>query len=249
MQNYENPMKIPHPLPTIAYLCSFNKIETQGEHPKKLDIKIGYKDMIKNVMFDLGGVIMDIERERAVVALEAIGLNDADKVLGNYGQQGEFLQLERGEISIGQFFDIVIPKFSKPVSCAAVEDAFMKFLVGIPVKRLREIEALREKYGIYMLSNTNALMWDGFIVQEFMKDGHDLEYYFDGVVTSFTAHCYKPEPEIFLKAQRRFGIMPEETLFLDDSQANCEAAAKLGFKTAWVQTDKGFAEYLKEYGA
>lgn len=204
--------------------------------------------MIKNLMFDLGGVILDIEKNRAVAALETIGLADADHVLGTYGQQGEFLALERGEISVGQFFDAVRPRFSRPVTCAQIEEAFMKFLVGIPVARLREIEELHKHYGIYMLSNTNALMWDGFIVQEFMKDGHDLEYYFDGVVTSFTAHCYKPEAEIFLKAQRRFGIVPQQTLFLDDSQANCEGAARLGFRTAWVTTDKGFAQYLAEDG-
>ena len=190
--------------------------------------------MIKTLMFDLGGVIMEIERMNAVKALEALGMRDVDKMLGDYGQTGPFLQLEKGEISPEEFHREIHKLMPSGVTDDQIDEAFEKFLVGIPVERLRKLEELHKKYNIYQLSNTNKIMWDGFITKEFRKDGHDMSYYFDGTVASFEAKAYKPDAEIFRIAERRFGIKPEETIFFDDSKANCEAAAKLGFRTEWI---------------
>lgn len=197
--------------------------------------------MIKNLMFDLGGVIMEIERMNAVKALEALGMRDVDKMLGDYGQTGPFLQLEKGEISPEEFHREIHKLMPAGVTDDQIDEAFEKFLVGIPVERLRKLEELHKKYNIYLLSNTNKIMWDGFITKEFRKDGHDMSYYFDGTVASFEAKAYKPDAEIFRIAERRFGIKPEETIFFDDSKANCEAAAKLGFRTEWIGPENPIA--------
>lgn len=85
-----------------------------------------------------------------------------------------------------------------------------------------------------MLSNTNAIMWNGVILDEFKKDGHDVNYYFDNIVTSFDVHAYKPEAAIFTAAERKCGIKPDETLFFDDSQRNVDAALALGFHAVLV---------------
>lgn len=192
-------------------------------------------------MFDLGGVIMEIERMNAVKALEALGMCDVDKMLGDYGQTGPFLQLEKGEISPEEFHREIHKLMPAGVTDDQIDEAFEKFLVGIPVERLRKLEELHKKYNIYLLSNTNKIMWDGFITKEFRKDGHDISYYFDGTVASFEAKAYKPDAEIFRIAERRFGIKPEETIFFDDSKANCEAAAKLGFRTEWIGPENPIA--------
>lgn len=197
--------------------------------------------MIKNLMFDLGGVIMEIERMNAVKALEALGMRDVDKMLGDYGQTGPFLQLEKGEISPEEFHREIHKLMPAGVTDDQIDEAFEKFLVGIPVERLRKLEELHKKYNIYLLSNTNKIMWDGFITKEFRKDGHDMSYYFDGTVASFEAKAYKPDAEIFRIAERRFGIKPEETIFFDDSKANCEAAAALGFRTEWIGPENPIA--------
>lgn len=200
--------------------------------------------MIKNLLFDLGGVIMDIKRERAVRALEELGMSDAGSFLGEYGQKGAFGALERGQIDAEEFYRQVRPLFPAGVSDRQIQEAFDKFLIGIPVERLRALRELRSRYTVNMLSNTNEIMWESFILPEFRKDGHELEYYFDAVVTSFEVKAYKPEAEIFLKAQALCGIRPEETLFFDDSEENCRAAAALGFQTAWVKPGTSFMEYL-----
>lgn len=196
------------------------------------------------LLFDLGGVIMDIRRENAVAALEALGMKEANDFLGEYGQKGPFLALEKGEITPAEFRAQVRPMLREGVTDAEIDAAFSRFLTGIPVERLRALERLHRSHGIYMLSNTNAIMWHGKIAEEFRKDGHDMGYYFDGWVPSFEVHAYKPDAEIFRIACERYGLVPERTLFLDDSEANCRAAAALGFRTAHVRPGTEFTEYI-----
>lgn len=197
------------------------------------------------LLFDLGGVIMDIRRENAVAALEALGMKEANDFLGEYGQKGPFLALEKGELTPEEFRAQVRPMLRPGVTDAEIDAAFDRFLTGIPVHRLRALERLHRTRRIYMLSNTNAIMWRGKIAEEFRKDGHDMGYYFDGWVPSFKVHAYKPDAEIFRIARERFGLVPERTLFLDDSEANCRAAAALGFRTAHVRPGTEFMDYIE----
>ena len=200
---------------------------------------------IKNLLFDLGGVIMNINRMNAVNALRQAGMPHPEQLLGDYGQKGPFLALERGEITPAQFHEQLRPYFDRSVTGEEIDRAFIKFLTGIPVERLHDLEQLhREGYHIYLLSNTNPVMWYGYILDEFKKDGHDINYYFDGIITSFEVKAYKPEPAIFEAAINRLGIKPDETLFFDDSQSNLDGAARLGFHTALVTTDNGFMNQI-----
>lgn len=202
--------------------------------------------MIKNLLFDLGGVIFDIKKDNCVEAFKSLGLADAGSFFGDYSQHGPFLRLEQGTITPDEFHQYVRQLLPGPVTDQEIDSAFMKFLTGIPEHRLRQLLQLRGHYKVYLLSNTNVIMWQGRILGEFRKDGLDIDSYFDGIVTSFEAKLLKPSPEIFIYAERALGIKPEETLFLDDSQANIDAAAALGFKTALVPEGKEFIDILKE---
>lgn len=117
---------------------------------------------IKNLLFDLGGVIMDIERERCVEALTALGMEGANEMLGLYVQSGPFLKLEEGEMSPHEFCDEVrrrIPGGGGDVTDEQVHEALNAFLIGIPAHRLVELRMLRNDFGIYLLSNTNPIMY------------------------------------------------------------------------------------------
>ena len=101
--------------------------------------------MIKNLLFDLGGVIMDLDRERCVRAFRKLGMENPDEFLGLYGQQGEFLRLEAGEIDAKEFHRRVRPLFRDPsVTDAEIDEAFNEFLIGIPVERLKALRELRK---------------------------------------------------------------------------------------------------------
>ena len=123
-----------------------------------------------------------------------------------------------------------------------------KFLIGIPTHRLAELRKLREHYRVYLLSNTNPIMWNSKIKDEFTHEGLQREDYFDGMVTSFEAKALKPEARIFRYAAEKFGIAPEETVFLDDSQRNLDAAARLGFHTLLVAPGSEFVDVLADKG-
>lgn len=197
-------------------------------------------------MFDLGGVIMDIRRDNAVAALREIGVDQANDLLGAYGQKGIFLALERGEATPEEFRAELRRYIANDVTDQQIDAAFGRFLLGIPVDRLRQLDALHADYSIYLLSNTNKIMWDSIILEEFRKDGHSIDYYFDGVIASFEVRAYKPDAEIFNIAEHRFDIKPSETLFLDDSKANVEAAKALGFNAVHVEGDRPFKDYINE---
>lgn len=202
---------------------------------------------IRNLLFDLGGVIMDIERERCVEALTRLGMQGADEMLGLYVQSGPFLKLEEGKMTPEEFCNEVrnrIPGGGANVTDLQVQEALNAFLIGIPTHRLVELRMLRKDFGIYLLSNTNPIMYYSKIAECFRAEGREMSDYFDGRVTSFESRLAKSQREIFEYAIQHLGLKPEETLFLDDSQKNLDAAAEVGFATVLVPPGSEFIDAL-----
>ena len=187
------------------------------------------------LLFDLGGVIMNIKRECAVKAFEELGMANADGFFDPYEQHGSFGLLEAGQISAAEFRADVRGQFRPGVTDDEIDSALCEFLRGIPAERLERLKELRQKgYKVYMLSNTNPIMWDRYILKEFPGG---LDNYFDGIVTSFEAGVCKPDAKIYDYAIKKLGLNPEETTFFDDGPANIAAAEKSGFKTCLIQGD------------
>lgn len=204
--------------------------------------------MIKNLLFDLGGVIMDLDRERCVRAFKDLGMKDPDSFLGLYGQQGDFLALEAGEIDADEFHRRVRPLFGdRQVSDAEIDEAFCEFLVGIPVERLRALRELRRDSRVLLLSNTNPIMMHSKIAECFRIEGLEMADYFDGIFTSYEARCCKPGKAIFDYAAHRGNMLPAETLFFDDSQSNVDAARSFGFHAVLVRPGDEFADLLRDF--
>ena len=200
---------------------------------------------IRNLLFDLGGVIMNLKRENAVEALKKLGMTDANDFLGEYGQKGPFLALEKGEVTTDEFRYMVRHHIGNVnLSDEELDAAFNAFLDGIPAYRLSALRELRNLYKVYLLSNTNEIMWNSRIREEFEKEGFSIECYFDGIVTSFEAHLYKPEAAIFCRVADVYGLRPEETLFLDDSLDNVRAAEALGFRCLHVAPGNEFMNFF-----
>lgn len=194
---------------------------------------------IKAVVFDLGGVVIDLQRQAAVDALSELGVPGVDKLLGEYEQNGPFRDLETGRLTAAAFFDY-LRSLAKGNGSAAPEDialqtAFNAFLVGLPVERLHRIQEVRQAgYAAYVLSNTNPVMFNSWIAEAFAQDGLRINDYFDGVVTSFQEGMCKPDPALFKRVLTRYGLTPASTLMLDDSAANCEAARSVGMQALQI---------------
>ncbi len=201
---------------------------------------------IKNLLFDQGGVIVDIERDRCLEELRRLGMETPERFVGLYKQDGPFFALENGDITLDEFHDELRPLMPSGVTNEQMDYAFSSFIVGIPLHRLQALRQLRKRYKTYILSNTNPLMFEGVIARNFAQEGLDVNAYFDGVTVSYLAHSNKPDRKIFDYAIATMGIVPEETLFFDDGQENLDAASRLGFKTALVEPGCEFIDIINQ---
>lgn len=200
---------------------------------------------IRNLMFDLGGVIIDLDRQRCVDALVALGDFHADELLGLSMQKGEFMKLEEGKISATDFYNEMRRRIGRPVSDNEITDAINELLIGIPVERLRLLRELKQHFKVMLLSNTNSIMFDTKIADCFAQEGLSVSHYFDDIFLSYRLKACKPHAEIFEKVIAQAQIIPEETLFFDDSQQNLDTAAALGFKTYLVTPDRDILSFFK----
>lgn len=196
-------------------------------------------------MFDLGGVIIDLDRQRCVDALVALGDSHADELLGLSMQKGEFMKLEEGKISAADFYNEMRRRIGRPVSDNEIADAINELLIGIPVERLRLLRELKQHFKVILLSNTNSIMFDTKIADCFAQEGLSVSHYFDDIFLSYRLKACKPHADIFEKVIAQAQIIPEETLFFDDSQQNLDTAAALGFKTYLVTPDRDILSFFK----
>ena len=107
---------------------------------------------LKNIIIDLGGVVIDLDRDRCVRSFEALGLSGVDSMLGLYRQEEPFLSIETGKITAAQFFDNIRKLSDRDLTDVEIERAFVDFLVALPVERLQAMRRLRAAgYRVYMI--------------------------------------------------------------------------------------------------
>ena len=186
---------------------------------------------VKTIIFDFGGVIIDLDHVGAVREFKKAGLANAEEVLSPYHQQGIFQEFERGAIDRARFYEKYRELVGVNVSEKEIDNGWLGFIGGLEDYKLDMLDELRTKYAVFLLSNTNPVVMDWAFSPAFGKDGRTLPDYFDRLYLSYQLGCLKPDRAIFDHIVADAGILPEETLFIDDGESNCAAAAELGFKT------------------
>ncbi len=186
---------------------------------------------IKNLLIDFGGVLIDLDRRRCLEHFRQLGMPDVENLLHDCHQTGFFQLHERGELSDADFRERIRQAIGRPVGDEAIDEAWNSFLDGIPAYKLDFLLELRKRYKVCLLSNTNAIHWDYACAHDFARDGHRVEDYFDRIYLSYKMKMAKPDAEIFRAVLADAGLAPEETLFIDDSDANCRTARSLGIDT------------------
>ena len=183
---------------------------------------------IRNIVFDLGGVLVDLDFKAAINGLQEAGFANVKEQLLAFDRGGIFQKFEVGEITADEFRTAIRENSTVTLTDEEVDALWNLMLLEIPREKLELILELRGKYMVYLLSNTNSIHWDYVCKNAFNYRGFRVEDYFEETFLSYEMHLAKPDKAIFEKVLHDANLLPEETLFIDDSEANCKAAQEVG---------------------
>jgi putative hydrolase of the HAD superfamily len=204
--------------------------------------------MIRTIAFDLGGVIITIEHERAVGRFRQLGIADAAQQLDPYTQGGPFGALERGDITPEEFRQEMSRQTHREVSSDECAHAWMGYMGEVPTSKLDCLRELREEgYRLILLSNTNPFIAQWAESPAFDRRGNALGSYFDASYKSFEIKAMKPDPRFFEIVEQREQLVPRQTLFLDDGPRNIAAAAARGWLTMQPANGSDWTSQLRDF--
>ena len=194
---------------------------------------------IKNIIFDLGGVILDIDESIVYKELEKMGISTLE-----LAHSKEFMEI-MSRFDTGIY---TAPTFRKKTKALLGLEKMtdQKFdaiwnstLLDIPRERIEAIEKVKKHYKIFLMSNSNVIHYDLYIRDLQLRFGYnEFDELFNKSYFSFAEHLEKPDPRFFELILDHEGLLPEETLFIDDSKKNIEAAQALGIHTYNIRRDE-----------
>ena len=193
---------------------------------------------ISTLIFDLGGVIVDLDLPKCIQKFKDLGLENIEQYLSNFGQKDFFMQFEKGQIGIPAFRNEIRKLAGTELSDAQIDKAWCSFLTQIPFEKLHLLSELKKKYRLLLLSNTNPLHIETAVAAEFSKTGKTMQDFFDKCYLSYEMGMVKPDVEIFEALLTDAQVKAEECLFLDDGKKNIDTAAALGIQTYWVKPNE-----------
>lgn len=197
---------------------------------------------ITAIIFDLGGVIVDLDIDKTRTALSKLLGGEQPDLYYSHHHLPLFSDYEVGQISDAEFIAGLQRQSMNGTSHESIIEAWNAMLVGIPQSRIQMLERLTKTYRLFILSNTNAIHTERF---EKMASGYNkLSELFEDVYYSHLIGSRKPNKEIFEAVIKKSNLDPSSTLFVDDLSANIEAAQNLGFKTLHIKPGMDIAGLL-----
>ena len=200
---------------------------------------------ITTIVFDLGGVVFDIDKNNAIARFEEIGFDQAAQWLDAFEQKGIFGDVEAGRIDAEEFRAALCRLAGKEFTIEQCLYAWQGYYVGLPEGNLEEIMKLRSMgYRVCLLSNTNPFMMAWARSGAFDGKGNALEHYFDALYLSYEMKVMKPDRRIFEMMLEAENVAPENVVFIDDGPRNVRAAAELGINTLQPENARCWREPL-----
>lgn len=195
------------------------------------------KNLIKNIIFDLGGVLLNIDFVLTQKAFSDLGIKNVSEIFGQHQQLGFFDRLDRGEISDAEFYTQIKQLLPKGVSHEQIRNAWNIMLFDFPKERFNLLLNLKNNYRLFLMSNTNSIHFQEY--QSIIKNTYNisgLNDLFEKAYYSFQLGKRKPEASFFQLILEENKIKAEESLFIDDTFSNIEAAEKEGIHGFFLQT-------------
>ena len=191
--------------------------------------------MKKAIIFDMGGVLVDLDVEAAKQAFkDSLDYNEIDNIIDACHQKGFFSDMEEGKITADEFRARVLAGSKEGASPDDVDKALHHILVGIEPYKGALLRKLSEKYDIYMLSNNNAICLPRSR-RIFAEAGIPLEDIFRKCYFSFEMRALKPSEAFYKAVMEDIGMEPENMLFVDDSQKNVDGAVAAGLPAVYYE--------------
>ena len=209
----------------------------------------GKINLIRNIIFDLGGVLLDLDVQKTFDVFKKMGLSK-EVIMERYNSKGNFFfQFEKGQISANEFRESLRKMIGNSVSNEKIDYAWNEMIRGFKNDTIKLLSDLSGKYPVYLLSNTNEIHLP-FYSEQFREasGGTILQKYFIETYYSHIIGTRKPEPESFRHVLKEAGIEPKETLFIDDFEENCVSAREIGLVAHQFKPDENLREILGGYG-
>ena len=186
---------------------------------------------IKSIIFDLGGIFLNIDFSKTEKAFADLGVQFNDFYSQHHASE-LFELLETGKISPEEFHDSFVEETGLHLSYEELKNAWTALLVDFPIERLQWLQEIGKRYKIFLFSNTNKIHYDVFTEMFHEQTGFkDFNKLFVKTYYSHEMGLRKPYPESYLYILNEQQLRPEETLFIDDTLKNIEGAKQVGLQT------------------
>jgi len=203
---------------------------------------------IRNIIFDLGGVILDIDYNLTRDAFVNLGIRNFDELYSQKKQDHFFNDFETGCIKEQQFYDEIRKVSGLKLGDIEIENAWNALLQTIPPKRLKWIEFLKKNYRIFLLSNTNPIHIRAFTKYLHNSYGDDmLKEHFEKTYYSSEIGMRKPNADIFEHVLNENQLKKASTIFIDDSVQHVEGARMAGLNGVLLNKRESVEEVLGRY--
>lgn len=200
---------------------------------------------IKNIIFDLGGVIINLDIPKTIDEFNKLTNKPFESIYSQLQQSPIFDLFDKGQISEFNFFSEIQKSLGSDVPHHKLLFAWNAMLLDFPLHRLELLIQLKSKYRLFLLSNTNETHVTEF--ENTLQKHHgykNLEPFFEKVYYSCRMQMRKPEPEIFNYVLTHHNLNPQETLFIDDSPQHIEGALKTGIKAHYLAKNRDVEELI-----
>ena len=191
--------------------------------------------MIKNIIFDLGGVILNIDYGKTVEAFVRLGVSGIDRMFSQHFQPALFDDFETGKISEKDFRDGIRKLAGISLKDDDIDKAWNAMLLDLPAGRLKILQDVKRHYRVFLLSNTNAIHLQAF--HRYLDEEGKKEVFNSVFEKKFYSHeigFRKPSLEAFEYVIRTANIIPQETLFIDDTLQHIQGGQQAGLQTFWL---------------
>ena len=202
---------------------------------------------IKNIIFDLGGVIINLDIPKTFKNLAVLGGISERQLMGMVDGSPLFHDYEKGLVSSRAFRSGIRRLLKKDIADRDIDDAWNGMLLDVPTERLEVIEALKGKYNLFVLSNTNDIHVQAF--EKIVTRSYDLQKYhqlFDYIYYSYRINKRKPDADIYRLVLDEQNLVPEETMFFEDTRDNINGAAALNIQTYWVRSNNLNLDFIRD---